>query len=501
MNIGCRTTTPHVLRTLAVTVVGVAITSSAFADARDAELEKMKAMMQDMAKTIKTLQSEVATLKTDKDKDAAKRTAASSKASAAAPAKAPSSPASTAPVTAADVAPHTSETRDRQTFLDEQWPAPRLNNAPIDPNMKGFLQIPGTSTIFRLAGFARLDVIADDTNNGNPNKFIPSSFPVPGQTGAGTPSRTAVHAKASRFSFELRRAVGESNNLRIYYEHDFFGDSATTAMTFRLRHMYGQAWNWLVGYTNSNFMDIDAFPDVVDSQGPNGLVNVRQAQIRYTQPFGHHLRLSLAVEQPASQISTSDHAYGTGTSTVDRMPDFTGHLRYEDKKYGHIQLAGIYRYLSYDSDHGGQGVTGWGVNLSGALNLFAHDTLTGEVTYGEGIARYVQDPTGANLDAALNDNGDLRALPVLGAAVGYTHQWMPKWKSTVSYGYAWVDTQNINGGFAFDHSNYVSGNLIYQWSSSFRLGIEYLYGTKEVRNGAEHEGQRVNFVVKYDLVN
>ena len=63
-----------------------------------------------------------------------------------------------------------------------------------------------------------------------------------------------------------------------------------------------------------------------------------------------------------------------------------------------------------------------------------------------------------------------------------------------------VDTEASNGEFAYDHSNYVSANLIYQWTPSFRMGLEYLYGTKEVRNGASHDGQRLNFVVKYDLV-
>jgi hypothetical protein len=32
------------------------------------------------------------------------------------------------------------------------------------------------------------------------------------------------------------------------------------------------------------------------------------------------------------------------------------------------------------------------------------------------------------------------------------------------------------------------------------MGLEYLYGTKEARNNASHDGQRLDFVVKYDLV-
>jgi hypothetical protein len=68
--------------------------------------------------------------------------------------------------------------------------------------------------------------------------------------------------------------------------------------------LYGQAWNLLVGQTFSNFMDIDAFPDVVDYEGPNGLVNKRQPQIRYTQPFfDTKLQLALRSNNPTSKLT------------------------------------------------------------------------------------------------------------------------------------------------------------------------------------------------------
>ena len=466
----------------------------AFADSRDAEFQKMKAMMHDMAETIKTLQAEVSELKKER---ANAKTVTESTATVVARTESPPSAAElTKPF------PGVSETRNHDSFLEEPSPTPWINNGPIDPSFKGFIPIPGTSTVFKIGGSVRIDVIADNSNNGNPNEFIPSTFPVPGQPGADGPSRSQVQAKGSRITFELRRTVGHDNDLRVYYENDFFGDASTSTPTYRLRHLYGQAWNCLVGQTFSNFMDVDAFPSVIDYEGPNGLVNTRQPQIRYTQPFlDTKLRLAISVEQPNAQIGLTDPAYGRGASTINRIPDFTTHVRYEDRRFGHLQLSGIYRYLSYDNNNTGQGVPGWGVSLSGGLNFFEHDVLTAQGTYGEGIAHYIRDSSGANEDAALDSHGNLRALPVWGVVVGYTHAWADKWKSTVSYGYAHVDTEASNGQFTFDHSNYVSGNLIYQWSPSFRLGLEYLYGTKEVRNGASHDGQRLNLVVKYDLVN
>jgi hypothetical protein len=471
-------------------VLGLTSVHPIHAQSRDAEMEKMKAMMQEMAKTIQTLQGRVADL--EKEKGTGKKGAPSVAGLLTKP--------STEVVNAA-VPAQTSNTTDRDTFLDEQWPAPRVNNAPIDPSLNGFIPIPGTKTIVRLGGNARLDAIYDFGNNGNPNLFIPSSIPVPGESGFGGAERSQIEAKGSRISLELRRPIGESNNLRIYYENDFFNDSASSSMNYRLRHFYGQAFNLLVGQTFSTFMDPDAFPDVVDYQGPNGLVNTRSPQIRYTQPFlNYRLQLAVSAEQPNGQIDTDDPLFGTDAAVFNRIPDFAAQIRYEDKKWGHLQLSGIYRILSYENNVRRDDATGWGVSFAGALNVFKNDTLTFQATYGEGIGRYIQDSSGLNLDAGLDELDALKAIPIFAAAAGYTHQWTEKWKSTVSYGFVNADAEFSNGPFALQQSQYVSANLIYQVTSSFRMGLEYLYGTNEVQNGADADAHRLNFVFKYNLV-
>jgi hypothetical protein len=38
-----------------------------------------------------------------------------------------------------------------------------------------------------------------------------------------------------------------------------------------------------------------------------------------------------------------------------------------------------------------QSVLGWGLNLSGAFDLFGRDTLLAQLTYGHGIGRYSND--------------------------------------------------------------------------------------------------------------
>lgn len=396
-----------------------------------------------------------------------------------------------------------SPVRDFDTFNELQSAAPRPNNEPIDPALAGFIPIPGTISMVRFGGSARLDVIHDFSDNGNPNQFVPSSLPVESQPGFDGSGRTTLQAKGTRLSFEARRLVGREGSLRIFYENDFYGDSTSPDMEYRLRHFYGQAWNVLVGQTYSAFMDIDAWPDVVDYAGPNALINKRQPQIRYSPPIyegNGRMHLILSLEQPESDVDTDAAGLPPGAQTLSRAPDGVAGWRWEGG-VGHVQLAGLFRGISYEADNvPDDTVFGWGLNAAGAFKVFAEDKLSWQVAYGEGMARYVNDLGGANLDAAPNASGNLVALPVLAASVGYTHQWGRQFRSTASYGYVRVDPESSLGGFAIDSTQYASLNLVWHPTTAFRMGLEYLYGLKETENGAEGDGHRLNFVFRYDLI-
>lgn len=391
---------------------------------------------------------------------------------------------------------------DYDAFNDQQA-APRPDNVPLDPALKGFIPIPGTKTMIRFGGSARLDTIYDFENNGNPNQFVPSSFPVPGQPGAEGGPETTLQAKGTRISFEARRPVGTEGQLRIYNEDDFFNDSSSPNMSFRVRHFYGQAWNLLIGQTFTTFMNIDAWPDVVDYAGPNAIINRRQPQIRFSPPIYDgvgKMQLLFSIEQPESDLSITATGVPAGADPTSKAPDGVAAWRWEGE-VGHVQVSGLFREIGYSAPNGAdQTVFGWGASASGAFNLFAADKLLWQAAYGHGMARYVNDLGGADLDAAPDNAGNLEAIPVLATTVGYTHQWSPHFRSTASFGYVHADSTASLGAFAIETTTYTSVNLVWHPTPSFRMGLEYLYGTKETRNGAEHDGHRLDFVVRYDLV-
>lgn len=474
--------------------------------AQSSELEELKAAVKAMQKTIadqnarlSEQSARIATLE--------KRQRAQKPVTAKAPASDRSVTVAGMSVPVAELPPNAvpaerTTVRDSDNMQDLQQAAPRVNNAPLDPKLKGFIPIPGTDSMFKIGGSARVDAIVDLGNNGNPNLFTPSSIPVPGQRGWDGGERTALQAKGTRLSLELRRPVPFEGTLRIYSEFDFFDDSTSNTMKLRVRHFYGQAWNFLIGQTFSAFQDPDVFPDVVDYQGPNGIVNRRQPQIRYTLPIykggNSKFQVFASIEQPDSQIDTGTDEFQDGASTLNHTPDGIAGFRWEGLA-GHLQGGAVFRELSFETDNGpSEDTFGWGVTLAGVLNI-GEDKLSGQVMYGEGAARYVNDLSGQNMDAAL-DGGRLEAIPVFAAMAGYTHQWDEHWRSTISAGYVHADPPASLGRFAIDNTWYASANLVWHPTTSFRMGLEYLYGRKETIDRSERDAHRLDFVVRYDLV-
>ena len=144
---------------------------------------------------------------------------------------------------------------------------------PNDPQLRGYIEIPGTETRFKLGGFAKVNAIFDTKAAGNRDKFVPASFPV-GIRGGGN---ATINASATRVSLDIRRP-SSLGPLRFYLENDFYGGSGSIG--FRLRQAHGQVGNSYGGYGYSAFMDSDALPETLDDEGPPGAAFLRVAALR-----------------------------------------------------------------------------------------------------------------------------------------------------------------------------------------------------------------------------
>src|SRR5690242_18113111 len=144
-------------------------------------------------------------------------------------------------------------------------------------------------------GFAQADAIADFKQN-NPDWYDtvrPSRLPKV-EDEFGEDGRFYLSPRQSRFGARATLPTGDGD-VKTQFEFDMFGVGADAGLTtIRLRHAWGQ-WKQIgAGLTNSQFMDMDVFPNTVEYWGPNGMLFFRNVQL-FWEPIakedGTHLRV------------------------------------------------------------------------------------------------------------------------------------------------------------------------------------------------------------------
>lgn len=388
------------------------------------------------------------------------------------------------------------ETAEYKTFSDESEPTPRLYNAPLESTYPGFFVLPGTQTMLRINGSLKTDLMFDPRPAGTPDEFTPSTIPIP----AG-PSTNNFNAsiRESRISSDFRAPVSNIGTARMFMQFDFFGSNGAT--TPRLRHAYAQLKNILVGQTSTVFVDPDAWPDIVENQGPTSGFRSRPPQIRYSFPLGKGMSGAISVEQPRSDISFSQN--GSAAVPITPAPDGALRLRYEGER-GHMYLSTVLRELAVRLPNGGpqESTFGWGLNVSSTWRVARRDTVNYQVAYGNGISKYASDTAGLGLDAAPRTQTDLtlKALPLFAPWISYQHYWTRSVRSSAIFG--WLQLQNtaFQPGNTYHKSSYSSANIIWNSIGSLTFGMEFMYGWVEQKDIARGNALRLQFAGRYSFV-
>jgi hypothetical protein len=385
-------------------------------------------------------------------------------------------------------------TSDYRTFAQDPQAAPRINNEPLDPRFPGYFRLPGTSNLLRIGGYAKTDFIYDLKPAGNVDSFIPATIPIPAPAEF---TNSTISVRPTRMNLDFLIPTSSGASIRFYIEADLFGSNATTP---RLRHAYGQARNFLIGQSFSDFVDPDASTDQLDFQGPNAWVSIRNPQFRYSLLVANQTVFSLSVERPTSDVAFTTPDFSAQPNSP--APDGTFKLRREMER-GHVQFSALFRDVAAFVPNGKHdSVTGWGFNLAGSERLFGKDTLVYEGTYGHGIERYINDTSGLGIDAALisAQNPTLTAVPVVATYGGFQHFWVPRLRSSAVYGYVQVQNTAFQPGPTFHQSNYTAGNLIWNPYHSLTVGTEFLYGWRVNKNDASGNAPRIMFSAKYNFI-
>jgi hypothetical protein len=472
------------------------------------DTHKLQQQVQSLTATVQELQAEVKELKASQA-----RMEQAQQANAQAPVPPPppvAAPAASPPAASSSSQQSTLELAqversplpERQNVSGNAEAASRIDNEapPTNPELKGFFLIPGTQTLIRLGGYAKLDMMYDTGSIGNQDEFATSSIPVPEPH--DNSGNFNMQARQTRFTLEVRRPTIFGETMRFYFENDFFG-GASGQYQFHLRQAYGQLGNTYAGYGFTAFEDADAYPETLDFEGPGGAVSAYQPAIHQSFHLGAGNSLTVSLEKPTSDISSNQPASENPVHGTQHMPDLVLAGRTEHA-WGHMQLGVVLRQLGYTNYEHDDRVLGKGASLSGVFKTggSSHygDLLTFGTVWGKGIAHYLNDTGGLGLDGVVGPDGRLHPLTGWGAYGGYTHYWNNDWRSNLVYGVARLQDSPWLATTAFHQSNYGAANLIWNPVPTLTVGVELLHGRLLEQDNRYNDDTRIQGSLQYSFI-
>ncbi|MAX37786.1 DcaP family trimeric outer membrane transporter [Gimesia sp.] len=351
------------------------------------------------------------------------------------------------------------------------------------PSFSDGLIIFGKDAAMKIGGLVKADFIYDFDPIDSTDSFVTSSIPI------GAPHRTNArfHARQSRMSFDTRWLTND-RLIRVYVEGDFFSDGNR----FRLRHAFGESGSLLVGQTWTTFADVAAAPATLDFEGSVSSVNRRQAQARWTQNiFNENTTFAVSVEDTNFII---EPPMGITGEPRNPSPDFVTRLRYEND-CAQYQIAGLYRVVGFQPT--GQSVVtafAWGFNMTGVRLITERTKVYSQIVFGEGIGSYRSLP-----DAAPTAANQAGLLPMFGWMVGLTHDWNDSLSSNFTYAENSLDTTAFQSPTDVKQITYLAANLIWSPMNNVKIGVEYLYGTKDNVGGDSGDAHRLQTSFIFDL--
>ena len=370
----------------------------------------------------------------------------------------------------------------------------------LDPKAPRFLLTDQKQKVaFGIGGFVRLRAAYDfDGSPQNSFGFIPNSIPVPRNPAMN--NSFDMDASKSTIFFKLLGNDDKIGKFQAYISGQFTGNNNA----FELNDAYVQLLGLTLGRTWSTFNDMAAVPPTVDFQGPAGAAEMRTTQIRYTYSLDNGLQFAIAAERPET----------TGTYTTDvtekasqRLPDVPAYAQYSWGKgaKSHVRLAGVLRNMTYRDmvDNKNKTETGYGVQMSTNVNATPLVEFYGQITYGKGIAEYINDLSGNGLSLVADSKkpGNMHAQEALGWLTQVQFNLTKSVFTTVGYSQAKVfsDDKYDAPASQYNYGQYIVGNVFYNVTSNLQVGGEYLWGNRVNMDGEKNSANRIQTVIQYSF--
>lgn len=356
------------------------------------------------------------------------------------------------------------------------------------------------STIFSFGGYVKADFLNTWYRNGDVGSESPMrDFHLPSQIPIGSVAdnfNLDYHVKESRINFDVSTILLKKR-IHGFVEMDFLlsgqGDErVSNSFSPRLRHFYFEWDRLLIGQTWSTFMVV-IIPDDLDFAGAmDGIVFIRQPQIRYKAGTW-----SFAIENPETTVAGFQGSAITVTEK-EVFPDVVVRKDFRET-WGTWSVAAMYRTLSgKDTTDVVRRTSGIGITTGGKVLVGKRgDDFRMMATYGNGLGRYLS--AGFIPGAVQEQSRELKAIGSLNGYIAYNHYWIVE-KLSSSFNVAAFQAfhdEALSGGGVNEISYSASGNLKYTPIPELLFGVEFMHGYRETLDGTSGRFHRLQFSAKY----
>lgn len=355
------------------------------------------------------------------------------------------------------------------------------------------INIPGTKTSIGLHGLAEFQIFHDSVGLNN-NRFDTASIPID-----GGPSQTKFSVNPTQLAISSTTPA-TNGRLNTMVSMDFNGELDSPEP--RLRIAYGEyvsdqlGIGLLGGQAYATSLDLRSVPETLDFAMPAGLWQTRQPLFRFTKSMIGDTLIEAALETPENTTYIE-------ADRLTRWPDLSiaGTWLTGGSYLKHLRISGLVRDLKAEDDFGNaDSALGWAVGGSTKINLpflGLRDNFKLNIHYGDGYGTQIK---GAPFEGAFNPvTLSLETIGIFSFYTGFQHFWSDRFRSNLVYGYVDSDNPAFLDDETLESTNYAAANLIWTPFNSVTLGVEYLWGRRENKDGDAGTSNRLLFSSRFDF--
>jgi len=368
----------------------------------------------------------------------------------------------------------------------------KRENSPLDIGQdRGLYIIADEGKLqMRILGSVRFSAFYDSKNLISKNRF--STFYIPTGDENIFIGNYYNSLGFSRIGYEVTRKTTKGDFF-IRIESDFAGQNND----YRIRHAYGRFRNFLIGQTWSLLTNVSSLPSTVDPSGADGSINIRTPQIRYSRNISETIKGSIALEYSLPELISPDSINITFLQTV---PNVTARINGK-VKFAYLQMSVIIAPITGVNPDGKKNTSfGYGMSLSGTLEMNQTNHLLFQATYGNSIAHFLNPFRNTGQDMAYDPvTSEFSGLNVAGGFLSYGHKWPKDISSYLSFGVTSITNKSFQPGSNFDFSYSISGNAFWKIVQGLRIGLEFMYGERFNIDGSRGSAGRLWALFYYDF--